>query len=285
MFSFGWKILAAGLLNTIYTELNSLVIGKRYSSADLAYYSKGSQMPRVLVTGVDTSIRSVVFSALSKKQNDMKALHTLLFKAININSYVLFFCLGTLAVIAKPLVVILLTEKWLSLLPFLYICCFTMAFHPVASAQVQAITAVGRSDMRLVLEVLKKSIGILLLIAAVYLDYGPIGVAVSAAIASILSVMIGAIGCRITTKYPLRNIIRDIFPILTITAVMDGLMFPLINALELNVYLATVLGGVGCTLFYWGISAAFKIYGYGYLKSIVFNNQKVSRFLHTTDKK
>ena len=280
MFSFGWKILAAGLLNTIYTELNSLVIGKRYNSADLAFYSKGKQMPQVLVTGVDTSIRSVVFSALSKKQDDLKALHALLYKTININSYVLFFCLGTLAVVAKPLVLILLTEKWLPLLPYLYICCLTMAFHPISSAQVQAITAVGRSDMRLKLEVIKKSIGVVLLIVAVYLDYGAMGIAVSAAITSIISVMIGAIGCRITTKYPLRNIIRDIFPILVITTIMVGLMFPLINCIKLNVYLTVVIGLIGCTLFYWGVSVVFKIYGYGYLKSVVLNNPKVSRFLH-----
>ena len=280
MFSFGWKILVAGLLNTIYNELNSLVIGKRYTSADLAYYSKGCQMPRVLVTGVDTSIHSVVFSALSKRQNDMKALHNLLFKAININSYVLFFCLGTLAVIAKPLVIILLTEKWLPLLPFLYICCFTMGFHPMASAQVQAITAVGRSDVRLKIEVLKKSIGVLLLVLAVYLDYGPMGIAVSGAITSIISVFIGAVACRITTKYPIRNIVRDIFPIIAITAVMVGVMYPLLNRLGLNVYLSTIIGVLGCALLYWIESVIFKFYGYSYLKTIVLNNPRLSHFLH-----
>lgn len=284
MFSFGWKILIAGLLNAVYNELNSLVIGKRYSSADLAYYSKGSQLPRVLVTGVDTSIHSVVFSALSKRQNDMKALHNLLYKAININSYVLFFCLGTFAVVAKPLVVILLTEKWLPLLPFLYICCFTMAFHPMASAQVQAITAVGRSDVRLKIEIIKKTTGVLLLILAVYLDYGPMGIAVSGAITSLLSVMIGAVACRITTKYPLRNIVRDICPIIAITLVMVSFMFPLLNWLDLNVYFSVVVGVLGCALLYWIESIVFKFYGYVFLKSFLLNNPRLLRFLQKSKK-
>lgn len=276
MFVFGWKVLVAGLLNTVYNELNSLVIGKRYTSSDLAFYSKGKQLPHVLVTGVDTSIQSVVFSAMSKKQNDEKALHGLLYKAININSFVLFFCLGTLAVIAKPLVIILLTEKWLPLLPFLYICCITMAFHPYASAQVQAITAVGRSDIRLKIELLKKTIGIILLVMAVYLDCGPIGIAISAAVTSIISIVIGAVACRITTNYPLRNIVRDIFPIIVITSVMVGIMCPLLNWLNFNVIVSIFVGIVGCILIYWFESALFKFYGYIYLKSTFLNNPRIA---------
>ncbi len=279
MFSFGWKILAAGLLNTIYSQLNNLVIGKKYTSADLAYYSKGAQLPQVLVTGVDTSIKSVIFSALSKKQDDIKALHSLLYKSININSYVLFFCLGTLSVIAKPLVVVLLTEKWLPLLPFLYICCFTMAFHPIASAQVQAITAVGRSDVRLKIEILKKTIGVLLLIIAIHMDYGPMGIAVSAAITSILSVIIGAVACRLTVKYPLRYIIRDIVPIIAITAFMVGCAFPLFCWLNLNVYFTILLGILLCALLYWIASSLFKIFGYCYIKSMILNNPLTHKFI------
>lgn len=284
MFVFGWKILVAGLLNTIYNELNSLVIGKKYTSSDLAFYSKGKQIPFILVTGVDSSIQSVVFSALSKKQNDEKALHGLLYKAININSYVLFFCLGTLAVIAKPLVIILLTEKWLPLLPFLYICCFTMAFHPMASAQVQAITAVGRSDVRLKIELIKKSIGIILLVVAVYLDYGPMGIAISTAVTSILSVIIGAIACRITTRYPLKNVISDIFPIIAITAVMVVVMFPLLKWLNLNVFVSIVIGMVGCALIYWLESTIFKFYGLTYLKSTLLSNSRIAHIFHKKTK-
>ena len=265
-FSFGWKILVAGLLNQIYRELNSLVIGKQYTSSDLAFYNKGSQFPKYVTMGVDSSISSVMFSAFSKNQNNREALHEQMKKTIVINSYLVFPILALLGVAAEPIVSLLLTDKWLPLVPYMQICCITFVLHPLAAVQVQAITAVGRSDVRLKIEILKKGIGIGLLI--LMMSYGPFAIALSAAVAGIIGVVIGAVAGKITTGYPLRHLISDLGPTILITCLMVAAMYGVslfdVPAI-IKFILETLVGG----LVYLGVSAIFNLYGFEYLKGLV----------------
>ena len=272
LFGYGWKLLAAGLLNQVYNELNSLVIGRRYSSSDLAFYTKGSQFPKYVTTGVDSSISSVMFSAFSKNQNNRDALHEQMRKSVIVNSYLIFPILTYLAVAASPIISLLLTEKWSPMVPYMQICCFTFAFHPLASTQMQAIAAVGRSDVRLQIEFLKKGIGILLLI--MMMNKGPMGIAASAAVTGILSVIIGAIAGRLTTGYPLKRLLTDLAPIILASIIMCIPMFYIGKfslPSSLLVFLELLVGAVT----YWGTSAIFNLYGYNYLKR--FLKEKKSR--------
>ena len=266
LFSFGWKLLAAGLLNQVYNELNSLVIGRKYTSSDLAFYTKGSQFPKYVTTGIDASIGSVMFSAFSKNQNNKDALHEQMKKSIVINSYLVFPILTYLAVAAAPIIKLLLTDKWMPMVPFMQICCLIFAFHPMASTQMQAIAAVGRSDVRLKIEVLKKGIGILLLI--LMMNYGPMGIAISAAITGIIGVIIGAIAGRVTTGYPLKRLISDIGPIIFASMIMSVPMY-LVGKLTMPPFLIVVLEFCIGTLVYLSISAFFNFFGYDYLKKYV----------------
>lgn len=274
LFSFGWKLLAAGLLNQIYNELNSLVIGKRYTSSDLAYYTKGNQFPKYLTMGVDSSISSVMFAAFSKNQADRKSLHSLMKKTIIVNSYLIIPLLALMAMVAHPLVTVLLTDKWQPLVPFLRICCITCALHPLASTQVQAIAAVGRSDVRLKIEIVKKGIGIGLLVLAV--PYGPMVIAISAAIAGIIGVIIGAVACSIITSYPFKNLATDNLPVL-ITTIISMAPLYFIGKLNLNPVLLISIDCIVGLGFYLFISAIFNLYGFQYMKKYVkniFSNNK-----------
>ena len=279
LFSFGWKLLAAGLLNQIYKELNSLVIGKRYTSSDLAYYTKGNQFPKYFTMGVDSSIGSVMFAAFSKNQADCKSLHSLMKKTIIVNSYLIIPLLALLAMVAHPMVTVLLTDKWQPLVPFLRICCVTCALHPLASTQVQAIAAVGRSDVRLKIEIVKKGIGIGLLILAV--PYGPLAIAISAAIAGVIGVIIGAVACSVITSYPFKNLVTDNLPVLISTIISMAPLY-LIGKISLNpilLILVECVVGLGLYLF---ISALFNLYGFHYLKEYI--NQHFRRlYKHTGD--
>lgn len=266
MFSFGWKMMAAATIHTVYGELASLIIGRNYSSSDLAFYSKGKHFPRLITAGIDASMDSVMLSAFSKKQANTKALHALMKKSQNINCYLLFPFLGIFAMVAEPVIQIILTEKWLPCLPFLYIACFTNAFHPISSSQMQSIAAVGRSDVRLKLEFLKKGIGIALLIPAV--KYGPFAIAINAAVTSLLSVVINTVACKIVIKYPIKETIKDILPILVVTVIV---MVPLYYLRMLDIPPIPqifFLGLVGFVL-YIVITSLLKFYGYEYMKRFI----------------
>lgn len=272
MFSFGWKLLAAGLINQIYNELNSLVIGKKYTSGDLAFYTKGNQFPNFLTSGLEGAIGTVIFAALSKKQGDYTKLHVLMRKSIVTNSYLVLPALAILGMVAAPLTEILLTEKWLPLVPFMQICCFTRALHPVASVQMQSLSAVGRSDMRLKLEFIKKGIGITLLVQAV--SYGAFAIAISAAITSVISVMIGAIACKHVVRYSYSNTLQVLIPIASITlASIAGMYLVSILVAGLNSYLQLIsISIVGFTI-YLLISLFAHTEGLNLLKSKLFTSQ------------
>ena len=263
MFSFGWKMLAAGLLNSIYNELNSLIIGRKYSSSDLAFYSKGKTFPATLSHGVDSALQSVSLSVFSKKQTDKKALFQLLHKTLVSNSYILMPSLLLLGIIAEPLILILLTEKWLPIVPYMQICCFTFAFHPMASIDMQVIAAVGRSDMRLKLEFIKKPIGLLLVILAI--PYGPMAIAISAAITSIVSLIIGIIACSKIVGYSFEAHFRDVLPIIVLSVCSIVPVYFIHYVVTNNCVLLLAQCTIAVSLYILG-SHVFKTEGVKYFK-------------------
>lgn len=271
MFSFGWMMLAAALINTIYNELNSLVIGKRYSSADLAFYTKGSLFPKYVTTGLDGAICTVMFSAMSRKQADEKGLHDMMKKGMNINTFLVFPCLAILAMTGEQLTSVILTDKWLQMVPFMQICCFTFALHPVGSVQVQALAAVGRSDLRLKMEYIKKGIGIVLLLLV--LDKGPIAIALSAAVVTIVNVVVGAIACKRVIHYNYTDTLRDILPILAITVVTCVIMY-YVNLIIIHPIVSMVITVIAGGVSYLALASIFNLYGYNYLKKNITNKLK-----------
>lgn len=272
MFSFGWKMMVAAMINTIYNELASLIIGRKYTSSDLAFYSKGKYFPNLITMGMDASMESVMLSAFSKKQDNEKDLHTLMKKSQSFNCYLLFPLLGIFAMVAKPTVHLLLTDKWLPCLPFLYLACFTCAFHPIASSQMQSIAAMGRSDVRLKLELLKKGIGIGLLIPAI--KYGPLAIAINAAITGVIGVIINTVACRMVVKYPIRATIKDVLPIALATLFSIAPLY-FLNDLQIGAIPEIIIKGIIGVGLYIAITAVFKFDAFVYFKVFVSNKIKV----------
>lgn len=161
--SYGWKLMLSQFINVFYGELRGLIIGKKYSAADLAYYNKGNQFPSLALSNLNTSISTVLFPAMSKVNGDMQRLKHLTRQSMKISSYVVFPIMAGLMAIATPLVRWMLTEKWLYCVPFMQMCCVYWAFQPLQTANVQAIKAAGRADLCLKLEIIKKIIGFSLL--------------------------------------------------------------------------------------------------------------------------
>lgn len=160
LFSYSWKLLFSSLLDTVYNNLRSLIIGKVYSSKDLAFYNRGQSWPNLIIENVNSSIDSVLFPSMSASQSDRERVKMMTRRAIKTSTYIIAPLMMGLAFCGTPLVRLVLTEKWLFCVPFQVIFCITYMFYPIHTANLNAIKAMGRSDLFLKLEIIKKIVGL-----------------------------------------------------------------------------------------------------------------------------
>lgn len=220
LFSFGWKLLVSSLMETIYQDLSGLVIGKKYQSSTLGFYNRGKQFPQFITNAVNGAVQSVMLPAMSSIQENRIKIKNMMRRSINLSSYLMFPIMAGLAVIAKPLVTILLTEKWLFCVPYMQIFCLIFAFYPVHTCNLQTINAIGRSDIYLKLEIIKKGIGIFSLCIAVFCFNSPITIAMTDAFTTIISFFINAYPNRKLINYTYQEQLRDILPNFIISILM-----------------------------------------------------------------
>lgn len=243
LFSYGWKLLCSGLLDTGYSQLRSLLIGKLYTSTDLGFYNRGQQYPQIIVNNINESISSVLFPFLAQKQEDFSEVKRYTRRAIQISSYIMWPMMVGLAVCAEPLVRLMLTDKWLPCVPYLWIACFTYGIWPIHTANLEALKAVGRSDLFLKLEIVKKVIGIIVLILTI--PHGVMTMAASAILTSIISAFINAYPNTKILGYTYREQISDMIPSMLLSAGMIFLLCPiqkLITSDLLSIVISVLVG-------------------------------------------
>ncbi|KAA6338386.1 Teichuronic acid biosynthesis protein TuaB [termite gut metagenome] len=165
LFSFGSKLLLSGLLHTIYINLYSLVIGRRYSSTEVGYYNRAYQFAAFPSTNIVGIVGRAIYPVQCRLQDDEERLNTTFIQYLRMACYVIFPLMVGLAVLAKPLTLLLLTEKWLSAAKLLSILCMAYMWYPVMVINNQILNVRGRSDYFLKAEIIKKAaaIGILVL--------------------------------------------------------------------------------------------------------------------------
>lgn len=223
LLSYGWKLLASALLDTTYNKLRELIIGKMYTAGDLAFYNKGDQFPALIVGNINSSIDSVLLPTMAAQQDDRERVKAMTRRAIKTSTYIMMPMMAGLAVCAQPLVALLLTEKWLPCVPFLRIYCFVYAFYPIHTANLNAINAMGRSDIFLKLEIVKKVMGIVVL--AVSMWFGVLAIAYSMLFCSVISQLINSWPNRKLLHYPYGEQLRDILPSLLLACVMGACVY------------------------------------------------------------
>ena len=266
LFSYGWKFLASGLLNTIYDQLRSLIIGKKYSTDDLAYYNKGEQFPQLIETNVNASIDSVLLPVMSKAQDNKEEVKAMCRRSIKIGSFVTIPLLFGLAAVSTPLISLLLTDKWLPAIPYLIIFCITGAFYPVQTANLNAIKAMGRSDIFLVLEIIKKIIGIALI--GVSMWFGVFWMAASCAVSCFISMVLNSWPNRKLLGYKLHEQIVDLLPALLLGTIMWAIVY-CVNFLKLSNWLTLLIQVPLGAIIYVGGSRLFKFASLTYCVDIV----------------
>ncbi len=258
LFSFGWKLLVSELTNNLYQDLRSLVVGKKYNNATLGYYNRGKQFPQFFINAVNGTVQSVMLPAMAQAQDDRARVKQQTRNSIILSSYIILPLMAGLAAVASPLVAVLLTDKWLPCVPYLQMYCFTLAFYPIHSCNLQAINSIGRSDVFLRLEVIKKTIGIVALVVAVFCFDSPLAIAATGMITTLISTFINASPNKRLIGYSYFEQARDLAPSFLISIAMCGSVWALGLLPLAPVWLLLIQIPAGIAI-YVALSALFRL--------------------------
>lgn len=288
LYSYGWKILASAFIDTIYKEINTLVIGKMYTSKDLAFYNKGNTYPALIMSNLNKTIQHVLFPALASHQDDVEKVKSMTRRAMKTSSYLVFPAMMGFAAISEAFIYILLGEKWMAIVPFVWIACFNYAIWPIHTTNLQAIQAMGKSGTFLVAEIIKKVSNLIFLgcgiALAMYMtaknpDFtttnSVIMIALTSVLAEIVCVFVNAWPNKKIIGYGLWQQLADVLPAIILSVLMGAVTFGvgfipfesfiaskgLCSAVEL---IAQIVSGVAT---YVLLSKIFKVESFGYILS------------------
>ena len=266
--SFGGRILIAELIERIYNNLRAIIIGRKFTKEDLAMYSKGRQFPEVIAGNINDSIDSVLFPIMAKAQNDKEKMLELMKSSIQMSTFIIAPLMTGLFVTAPILVKLFLTDVWLPCVPYLRIFSFTFLLYPIHTVNLNAVKALGRSDMLLKIEFLKKAYGLIILI--ITMQYSVLAIAAGVILIGILGLFVNSYPNQQLTGYGLTKQFKDYMPAVLISFLMGVIITPLayLNIPQAIILLLQIILG-GCS--YLLLSKVFKIQAFAEMKDFIFN--------------
>ncbi len=270
IYSFGWKLIASAVIDAVYRQLRSLAIGKKYTTTDLAYYDRGNQFPTLIVNNIDTSIASVLAPVLARKQDNLVDLKNMVRRGIKTSSVVLFPLLIGLAVCAEPIIVLMLTEKWLPCVPYLQILSIALMWKPIQTANLQGILAIGRSDIYLKIQIAQKILGVAIMLITILFFDSVLVVALGELIAYMLFACVNAYPNIKYLNYSIKEQLQDLVPQLLVSVLM-GLLVYMVGMLQLNTLLLLVLQVFSGMVFYILTMRVLKTDAFMYLWNMLFS--------------
>lgn len=219
LFSYSWKLSVGWLIGTLHQDLYVLVIGKRFSPAILGFYNRAGSFPQVISKTVTEVVDGVMFPALSQLQDDKEKLKNITRTLLSMNSFLLFPVFFGMASIAKNLVTLILTEKWLPSVPMMQLMCVTYALNAINNSNMQVFNSMGRSDIFMKFELIKRSVSIVLLVAMSFVNI--YAVIIVLLFMAVLSNIMNAYQTKKLLGITYRQIVSDILP----SFFMAGIMF------------------------------------------------------------
>ncbi len=222
LLGYGWKILGSSLIISIYANLRQLLIGKIYTTEDLAYYNKGNEIPNKIVPNIEASVTSVLLPAVSQQQDDLNSVKETTRKTVKTMSFAMWPMMLGMAACAENLIELLLTEKWLPSVSYLQVFCVEAVIWPISSVYYNSINAIGRSDINLKIQLVVRSVGIVILFLAI--KQGVFFIALTSLIVSLLEFSIVSMINRKLISYKLKEQVRDIVPSMLLALAMGAVV-------------------------------------------------------------
>ena len=239
LFNFGWKMFCSGFLDTLYKDIHSLVIGKIADLDVLSYYDRGKHYPKYGMDIINSTIGSVLLPAFSELQDDRPKMKALAQRGLKSIMFIVTPALAFLLVYADSITILLLTEKWLPSVFFMRMCCIGFLFWPFHTTNLQIITACGRSDVHLILEIIKKCQSAIILLIT-YRFGVEVMIKTSTAFA-IVSMFENAWYNRKLIDYAPWQQLWDIAPIATVTIAVSAISYFITIPIH-NIWIKLIFG-------------------------------------------
>ena len=232
-------MLCSGLVHVIYGRLQAFFIGTMYSTADLAFYEQGAKIPGIVETNIDSTINSVLFPLMAAEQDDVGRIKEMIRRSIRTTGFLIWPMMMGMAVLADQLISFVFGEKWLPAGIFMILACFRLTIEPIQTANLQAIKAIGRSDLYLKMEIIKKVFGLVVILVGVRISV------LATAVATLLQfvfagIVNGAVNRRLF-KYRIQEQLYDIIINACLSIIMAGIVLIVKNMLDTSLVLKLVL--------------------------------------------
>lgn len=256
LFSFGSKLMLSNLLTGIYINLNNLIIGKKYTSADLAFYNRGFTLSQFPSSNVAEVMNRIIYPVLSEVQDDIDELKKAYYKYLHLSLFIVLPLMGLMIVLAKPLIIVLLTEKWINAVPYIQIFCLNFMLYPIILQSSNPVAAIGHSGVLLKYQLIKRGVSLAILIYTFTISIRAIcwGVVVG----SLFEVVINALILRKEIGVGIRTQVKTQIDVVLAVAASCGLVYFFTCIVE-NEYLQLFIGGVLGVAIYFIITVLFNI--------------------------
>ena len=257
LFSFGWKLFAINVLGVVYSQINPSVIGLKFTNADLAYYNKGQNYPQLILNAAGGSVDSVLFPSINQVRDDTNKTLSIFRTIIKAEMFVVFPAMLGLFAVSENLIELLLTEKWLPIVPYLKIFCISYMLDMIANSHMNIAKSYGKTDWLLILEVVRKGASILITLFFVATAKSPIWLAVSLLVGSFISCIVEILPSVYLINYSImlqiKDAVQNLMPSIIMCAVVS-----LIGTMNMNIYCILILQVLSGAIIYYGINLLFK---------------------------
>ena len=267
LFGFGSKLLASGLLNTIFNNLYLIVIGKVFKAADLGYYTRAHQFTDFASSNITGIFQRVTYPVLCTIQDDNQRLSDVYRRLLKTSAFIIFPLMMGLAAVAKPMVISFLTEKWLFSAVLIQVLCFSQMWYPVHSINLNLLQVKGRSDLFLKLEIIKKII--LVIVLCVTLPLGLIPLCIGSIFSSLIALIINTHYTGKLIHLGFFKQMKDLIPTLLLSLAVGGIVYITVTYIPLNSWMALSVGVIEGILMYAGLAKILRFSEFNELLSII----------------
>lgn len=264
LFGFGWRLLASGLLDQGYQSLADLVVGKRFSPAQLGLVSQGKKYPQAVGSMLDGAIQPVMLSAVSRVQDDRARVKRLVRRALKTSTFLIAPAMTLFSCCAPSLVPALLGSQWAEAVPFMQVYCMVYALLPIHTTNLQALNGMGRSDLFLRLELIKKAYGIAALFFCAFVLNDVRALVASYLATGVLSTFVNAWPNKRVIGYSYGEQVRDIAPAFLLSGAA-ALAAGLVGSAGLDAWATVLAQAAAFGLVYLGLAAALRLEALTYL--------------------
>lgn len=276
LFDYGWKVFVSSIISVVYDEINPLIVGVKFSSTSLAFYNKGKSFPSMLNATICDTVSAVAFPVISKFQDDKENVLKITRRFMQLSSYVVFPMMAGFFAVSDNFIELLLTNKWAAAVPFVQIFCVSYMFNIIQTGNLQVIRAIGRSDILLTLEIIKKSSYFVVIALFVWLTDSPEMLAVSSIVCTAIASAVNAYPNRKLIDYKYRYQVTDLLPNLTLSFIMGAVVY-FMNGLAISPFVLLVLQMIVGAAVYIGLSVITRNENFKYILRMLLNHVKGGR--------